>query len=208
MAENNLYDYNSYITERRTLQQFSDSELILIKTNIAGWFFDGFMEVTHDLSTTVTSHQVQKGASMSDHAYINPVEVSMTIRMSDTMKSISKNQESQYAGISYTRSTAAYRILEQLQRSRTPFQVHTRLLTYKNMIITNLSVQDDIETLYGLECKVTMQELIVASEKKVTISSRTQTTTTSNSGKTDVSDYSNNTALLNLSNFISQSLGV
>lgn len=205
---NTLYDYNSQITERRSLQQLSDNELILIKTNIAGWFFDGFMEVDHELSTTVTSHQVQKGASVSDHAYINPVEVSMVIKMSDAMESISKSQESMYAGISYTRSTAAYRILEQLQRNRVPFQIHTRLLTYKNMLITNLSVQDDINNLYGLECKVTMQELLVSAEKKVTISTRTQTTTTSNAGKTDTSDLSNNTALLNLSNFISQSLGV
>ena len=68
-----------------TGRNISRAELALIKTNIAGYFFDGFIDVSHSVNTQVTTHQVQKGVSISDHAYLEPVEVTMTIKMSDAM---------------------------------------------------------------------------------------------------------------------------
>ena len=160
-------------------QDITNEELILVKTNIAGYFFDGFLDVSHSVNTVVTSHQVQKGANISDHAYVEPVEVTMTVKMSDAMSGM---RESQFQGISYTRSTAAYRILREIQKQRLAFQIHTRIETYQNMMITGLSVQDDLDNLNGLKCTVTMKELLVASEKTVKISKREQVTTTNNAG--------------------------
>ena len=160
-------------------QDITNEELILVKTNIAGYFFDGFLDVSHSVNTVVTSHQVQKGANISDHAYVEPVEVTMTVKMSDAMSGM---KESQFQGISYTRSTAAYKILREIQKQRLAFQIHTRIETYKNMMITGLSVQDDLDNLNGLKCTVTMKELLVASEKTVKISKREQVTTTNNAG--------------------------
>ena len=160
-------------------QDITNEELILVKTNIAGYFFDGFLDVSHSVNTVVTSHQVQKGANISDHAYVEPVEVTMTVKMSDAMSGM---KESQFQGISYTRSTAAYRILREIQKQRLAFQIHTRIETYQNMMITGLSVQDDLDNLNGLKCTVTMKELLVASEKTVKISKREQVTTTNNAG--------------------------
>ena len=160
-------------------QDITNEELILVKTNIAGYFFDGFLDVSHSVNTVVTSHQVQKGANISDHAYVEPVEVTMTVKMSDAMSGM---RESQFQGISYTRSTAAYRILREIQKQRLVFQIHTRIETYQNMMITGLSVQDDLDNLNGLKCTVTMKELLVASEKTVKISKREQVTTTNNAG--------------------------
>lgn len=173
-------------------QNITDSELLLVKTNIAGYFFDGFLDVSHSVNTVVTSHQVQKGASIADHAYIEPVEVTMTVKMSDAMSGM---KEAQFQGISYTRSTAAYRILREIQKQRLAFQVHTRLETYQNMMITGLSVQDDLQNLNGLKCTVTMQELLVASEKTVKISKREQTTTTNNSGTIQAKDLTDESLL-------------
>lgn len=153
--------------------------LVLVKTNIAGYFFDGFLDVNHNINTVVTSHQVQQGANISDHAYVEPIEVTMTVKMSDAMSGM---VESQFQGISYTRSTAAYRILRQLQEQRKVFQIHTRLETIQNMMITNITVDDDFNNLYGLECKVTMREILVAKEKWVKISTRENTTAQNNSG--------------------------
>ena len=55
--------------------------MIFCKTNIAGYFFDGFMSVdyTHDLE--VTSNPVETGASVSDHSYVKPAEIQMLIRI-------------------------------------------------------------------------------------------------------------------------------
>lgn len=176
------------------------SELVLVKTNIAGYFFDGFLEVNHNVNTVVTSHQVQKGANISDHAYIEPVEVSMTIKMSDAMSGM---VESQFQGISYTRSTAAYKILREIQKQRLAFQIHTRIETYQNMMITGLSVNDDYNNQYGLKCTVTMQELLVASEKTVKVSKREQVTTTNNSGTIQgVESQEDNSLLLMLYNAV------
>lgn len=160
-------------------QDITNEELILVKTNIAGYFFDGFLDVSHSVNTVITSHQVQKGANISDHAYVEPVEVTMTVKMSDAMSGM---KESQFQGISYTRSTAAYKILREIQKQRLAFQIHTRIETYQNMMITGLSVQDDLDNLNGLKCTVTMKELLVASEKTVKISKREQVTTTNNAG--------------------------
>lgn len=154
-------------------------ELVLVKTNIAGYFFDGFLNVDHSLKTTITTHPVQEGASIADHAFNEPAEVSMTIKMSDTKKDIVSNQ---FAGIAYTRSVGAFNVLKELQKQRIPFQVHTRLQTYQNMMITSISVSDSLEDLYGLEATVNMQEILVANVKTVRISKRVQTTSSSSSG--------------------------
>lgn len=154
-------------------------ELVLIKTNIAGYFFDGFLNVDHSLRTTITTHPVQEGANISDHAYNEPVELVMTIKMSDTKSDI---VNSQFAGISYTRSVGAFNILKEIQKQRLAFQVHTRLDTYQNMMITGLSVSDSLESLYGLEATVSLKQILVANVKTVKISKRIQTTVSSSSG--------------------------
>lgn len=169
----------SGLKKKLPYEDISMESLVLVKTNIAGYFFDGFLEVNHTINTVVTSHQVQQGANISDHAYVEPVEVTMTVKMSDAMLGM---VEDQFTGISYTRSTAAYRILRQLQEQRKVFQIHTRLETLQNMMITNITADDDVDNIYGLECKVTMKEILVAKEKAVKISTRENTTTTNNTG--------------------------
>lgn len=169
----------SGLQKKLPYEDITMESLVLVKTNIAGYFFDGFLEVSHNINTVVTTHPVQQGANVSDHAYVEPVEVTMTVKMSDAMRGM---VEEQFTGISYTRSTAAYRILRQLQEQRLVFQIHTRLETLQNMMITNISVDDDYENQFGLECKVTMKEVIVAKEKAVKISTRENTTTTHNTG--------------------------
>lgn len=165
-------------------------ELIYCKTNLAGYFFDGFMQINHTLATTITSHQVQQGVSVSDHAYMEPIEVQMTIKMSDAHQDVIYALQNQFEGVSYVRSVGAFEVLKQLMEDRTPFMIHTRLHTYYNMLITNITVQDDINSLNGLEATVTMKELIVVKEKSVKITSRTQTTASSDSGTTSASSVS------------------
>ena len=154
-------------------------ELVLIKTNLAGFFFDGFLNVDHTFKTTITSHPVQTGANIADHAYNEPAEVRMTIKMSDTSSDI---VDGQFEGIAYTRSVGAFTILKQLSDQRLAFQVHTRLQTYQNMMIESISISDDLENLHGLEANVSLKELLVAQVKTVKISKRVQTTGSSSTG--------------------------
>lgn len=160
-------------------KQDSLQELVLIKTNIAGFFFDGFLSIDHSYKTTITSHPVQTGANISDHAYNEPAELRIVIKMSDAKEDIVGGQ---FAGIAYTRSVGAFNILKQLNEQRMAFQVHTRLATYQNMMISGISISDDLDNLYGLEASVDLQQILVASTKTVKISKRVQTTASTSVG--------------------------
>lgn len=154
------------------------SELIYVKTNIAGYFFDAFMDMEHTSDMKITSHPVQQGANVADHAYLEPKMLTMRVKMSDAVESVISSQFTQ----AYTKSVSAYRVLLELQASRIPFRVHTRLQAYENMLIKSIVAPDDVNTIYGLECTVTMQELLVAQTQTVKVSKRTQTTNSNDNG--------------------------
>ena len=45
--------------------------------------FDAVFSADHAHNVTVTQHPVQSGAAVADHAFVNPVEVTMDIGFSD-----------------------------------------------------------------------------------------------------------------------------
>jgi len=154
-------------------------QLVFVKTNIGGYFFDAVLRSEHTTSLTITDHPVEIGAAISDHSFVNPSILVMEVGMSDVAKSLVKGQ---FAG-GWSRSVTAYKVLLELQKSRIPFQVLTRLNLYKNMLIETMIVPDDKETLYGLKATVTMREIFVATVKTVKISERPQTTDSTQRGE-------------------------
>ena len=168
MAQTPLLDLNS-----------SDiKNLVYVKTNVGGWFFDAFLSTDHASRLEITEHPVQTGAALSDHSYLKPKELSMKIGMSDVAKSIVKGQFTD----SWSRSVAAYQVLLELQKQRIPVQILTRLGLYKNMLVEVISVPDDSSTLYGLKADVTFKEVLVAQVLIVKISKRPQTSGSTNRG--------------------------
>lgn len=172
-------------------------KLVLIKTNIAGFFFDGFISTQHQLSATVTSHPVQDGAQISDHIYVDPSRVTMEIKMSDSNKgsAVKNGVQDQFFGLAYTRSVGAWNVLKQLMQQRIMFQVHTRLDTYQNMVITSLSSRDTLDNLYGLSATVEMEEVLIANVKTVKVTARTQATADSNTGIASLDDVTKESIL-------------
>lgn len=154
------------------------NEALLVKTNIGGWFFDGFLEVTHNLSATATEHPIQTGANITDHIIVNPVELVMVIRMSDAHESLFPGQFTER----YTRSVSADAVLKQLLRARTPLQVTTRTEIYQNMVITDYTVDDTNETREGLYATVTLREVFFATSQTVKVSERQDVTNYTYSG--------------------------
>lgn len=155
--------------------------LIYLKTNVAGYFFDAFLRVEHTSKLNITSHPVETGANISDHAFLEPAELVIEIGMSDTAKSLVNGQFSD----GKSRSVTAYKILKELQAQRVPLQIHTRLSNYKNMLIETISAPDDYRTQYGLNVTVTFREVIITSTRTVKISARTQVTDSTNSGSVE-----------------------
>lgn len=157
--------------------------LLYCKTNIGGYFFDGFINVDHTIELQTTSNPVETGASVVDHAYVKPAELVMKVMMSDVHQSLVPGQ---FTGASF-RSVNAWQVLRKLQSDRIPMSVLTRLGLYTNMLITKLTTSDTAETFRALSAEVTLREIPVARIKTVKISSADQTTINTEMGKIEAS---------------------
>ena len=157
--------------------------LLYCKTNIGGYFFDGFIQVEHNIELQTTSNPVETGASVVDHAYVKPAELTMEVMMSDVHQSLVPEQ---FTGASF-RSVNAWQVLRKLQSDRIPMSVLTRLGLYTNMLITKLTTSDTAETFRALSAEVTLREIPVARIKTVKISSADQTTINTEMGKIEAS---------------------
>lgn len=149
-------------------------QMVLVRSNIGGLFFDGIMSTETEEQLTITSHPVQSGANISDHAYREPTRITMEIIMSDVMASRQPGQFNSF----FNKSVSAYQRLLDLQRSRIPVSVTTRLGTYKNMLIETVSAPDDVSTRDGLRCSVALREVLVAKVGVAKVSARAWTTGT------------------------------
>lgn len=153
--------------------------MLYCKTNIAGYFFDGFIKVDVSHNLNITSNPVETGASIVDHAYVLPAEITMQVVMSDVHQSLVPGQ---FEG-GWSRSRTAFDLLRELQRSRIPFSVLCRLGLYENMLIKSLEANDDANTFQALSATVTLVEIPVARVKQVEISKASQTTLSTEMGK-------------------------
>jgi hypothetical protein len=155
-------------------------QLIYIAPNVHGYFFDAVIETNHQSDLKITTHPVQTGADVADHAYMEAQSVTMRVKMSDVMEDIIPGQFPGALAPGISRSASAFQILQDLQASRVPLRVQTLLRAYENMLIKALSAKESADSMNGLDCTVTLQEVIVAQTQTVKVSKRVQTT-----GKTD-----------------------
>jgi len=160
------------------------ASLVYIKTNIGGYFFDAFLRSTHTSRLNITQHPVQVGAALTDHAFLQPAELTMEIGMSDTATSLVPGQ---FNG-GWSRSVQAFKVLKELQALRVPLQVHSRLGLYQNMLIEEITAPDDYTTLYGLRCTVMLREIMVAQVRTVKISAKPAVTDKAKKGKLEPQD--------------------
>lgn len=158
---------------------------MIVSPTYGRFIFDAVFSTDHSANATVTQHPVQSGASISDHAYMEPDEVSVEIGMTDTAASVS-------GGASH--SVNAYTQLRAIMELREPFTLITRLKTYRNMLITSISAPDDYRTMNALRASIVFQQVNVVSVSTVTVqemvtSSKT-TTNKASSSKTSSSSTS------------------
>lgn len=148
-------------------------QLLMVKTNLGGYFFDAVFNVDTEHSLTITQHPVQTGANISDHAFVNPIRMTMQVGVSDCM---AYRSGADYGGDGDTKSVEAYRLLCKLQELRTPMQVVTRLNTYQNMLIESIDVSDDVSTLCALKATVNLVQVLVVNVGTEKVSARGWTT--------------------------------
>ncbi len=142
------------------------------------FYFDAVFHLDHYQELTATRHPIQSGASIVDHAFLEPARLVMEIGMSDAMESFIAGQFTS----DNSKSVSAYQTLLQLQSLRIPLTVNTRLNQYQNMLIRSLRAPDSVRTGHGLRVLVTLEEIIVAPVVTNTQSARPDQSSSTNDG--------------------------
>lgn len=103
-----------------------------------------FDETSTD-KVTFTKHPVQQGASISDHAYKEPTELSMRIQFKDNGVALDE----------------LYKSLLDLQASRELVTVYTGKRVFNNMLISSLGNTTDKATENVLAINMTFNEILI-----------------------------------------------
>lgn len=158
--------------------------LIFCKTNIAGYFFDGLINVDVSSELFITENPVETGASVVDHSYIKPINIEMEVVMSDVHQSFVPGQ---FTG-GWSRSINAFNLLREIQSKRIPVTVLCRLGLFENVLVQKIQAIDNEGTYQALRANVRLVEIPIARVKVVEISSASQTTITTEMGKIQAVD--------------------
>jgi hypothetical protein len=142
------------------------------------YVFDGVLKLEHTQEIELTQHPVQSGSNIADHAFIKPARLTMDVFMSDAMQAFIIGQWSGSA----SKSVNCYQTILQLELSRTPLTITTRLNTYTNMVIVSIHTPDDYKTKFGLRATITFQQVPMATTATSSASSRPQDTGTTGVG--------------------------
>jgi LysM repeat protein len=132
--------------------------------------FDAVLNTNHVSKLTATSHPVEGGANITDHAFVDPKEVTIEIGMTDCN------------GVGV--SDKMFAALQSLQESRRPMVIQTRFRKYTNMLIMSMSVPDDYMTVNALKAVLMCREIPIVGTATVavTASGQEQKTGGSNNG--------------------------
>lgn len=151
------------------------------ETAKGNYIFDAYFNITHESILAITEHPIQTRANVSDHAFMQPNQLTFEVGMSDVMTDVSNSNFKSFSSDA-TRSINAYKVLRQLQSDRIPINVYTKLWNYTNMLIETVSAVDTNQTAYGLKATVTLKEIFVATVTTVKISERPQKSEQTNEG--------------------------
>lgn len=141
--------------------------------SIAGFIADVTIEERHEDALAITSHPVERGSSISDHAYRQPSKLTIRCGWSNSSMHIADALSSgNILGLfdpDYVRTV--YDNFLALQRSRQLFDVVTGKRTYSNMLIARLVVTTDDKSENSLMMICECQEIIMADTQAVSVPS-------------------------------------
>lgn len=147
----------------------SDILLKFGNQNIGGIIPDVVVEENLVDSVTITDHPVELGADISDHAIINPCEITLKIGWTD-----SKSILAYVTGQNTPSIDDAYARLLKLKDDRQPFDVATSKRTYQNMLVRVLSVTTDVQTNSVLMVTAVLRQVIIVATRHVDLEAKNQ----------------------------------
>jgi hypothetical protein len=125
-------------------------------------------EVCND-SLEITNHPVEQGASITDHAYVNPSSLNISALFSEDQDPLPE----------------IYQNLLELQASREPFTVVTGKRTYNNMLMKSLGVTNDAVTENILSVRFSLQEIFLTSLEVSSVPVRSKQENPGSTGATE-----------------------
>jgi len=159
---------------------YADIPIPVVLTDSTGdmFVFDAVFKLVHTTALRTTEHPVQSGANIIDHSFQLPERLHFEIGMSDVMDSYYQNQWEEFS----QKSVSAYQKLKEIQYSRLPVTITTRLNTYHNMLIEHMHAPDDFKTVYGLRCLIQTKQIITSTVKVTKVSARPHATKKTSGG--------------------------
>jgi hypothetical protein len=143
------------------------TQLFFRKGNyLASIELDVIVNETTQASSTITSNPVENGADVNDNIIINPMTFTITGVISNSKVSLlgGLNTITSFADNSKPNVDAWGNLLK-LQAERKPFDLETTLKTYKNIVIENLSTDQDKDTSNALFFTANLKEIIFVGNK-------------------------------------------
>lgn len=142
------------------------TSLLSKQVSIDGLIFDAYLELVQNDSLTVTSHPVQTGANVSDHAYRNPTEFDYVLGVTNSSIGVLGGGLMGFSlplGLTESRVLKAYKALESRMRSRKLVRLKNRYNMDPGywVLITSVSTDDDYKTCDCFKARVHMKEVII-----------------------------------------------
>jgi hypothetical protein len=127
-------------------------------TAIADIIPDVTVENVYEDRLQITQHPVEGGATVSDHAFLQPKVIDLKVGWADG--------KAGYVGA----SRDAYEAVLALQAEREPFDVSTGKRLYSNMLVAGVTVADDVKAKYTVLASVRCQEVRIVGANQAQIS--------------------------------------
>lgn len=121
------------------------------------------IEERHHDVLVITDHPVERGASISDHAYKLPNEVTIRCAWSDSAPTTAEDGATVNTGVGAGSSSVVdiYQQLLELQASAVPVTVYTGKRKYVDMLLTSITTETDNKTEYALVCVIVLRQVII-----------------------------------------------
>ncbi len=149
---------------------------IRTKRSIGGIQLDAVLSESHNNTIRLTKNPVEFGAEITDHAIIEPKRINILAEVSDTPLGVAAFGQivDLITGLfgtattgDITRSNAAYNAMVQLQETREPLDIQTRLRLYTDMIITNISTTQDKDSSRIARMSIDLEEVLIVESELV-----------------------------------------
>lgn len=141
------------------------SQPVAIIRSVGGLVFDAVFREHHESPAEVTEEPVETGVSVSDHMFLKPMRLTISAGVSDV--TFQPKATDPWANAS-SRARYAFELLRYLQASFEPFDVQTGLKLYHNMVVSNITCEQDKDTAGAFIFEAELREVIIVSTQMVT----------------------------------------